>query len=49
MADERQHYKLATSQPLEKTPKGPNPGYKKGGAVNCKKGGAVPRKNGRGR
>lgn len=51
MADERQHYKLATAQPLEKTPTGKHPGYKKGGAVNYKKGGGAKmmRKSGRGR
>lgn len=29
----RQHYRYALNEPLEKTPKGPHPGYKHGGHV----------------
>lgn len=50
----RQHYRLALNEPLEKTPKGPNPGYKKGGKVSKSKqmaygkGGSMRRNGGRG-
>jgi hypothetical protein len=52
----RQHYRLAMNEPLNKTPGGPTPGYKKGGKVMAKmkrmgvqKGGAMYRKgSGRG-
>ena len=45
----RQHYRLAQAQPLDKTPGGKHPGYKKGGTVKCKSGGSAMRKSGRGR
>lgn len=34
----RQHYRLALNEPLEKTPKGPQPGYAKGGKVSKRTG-----------
>ena len=39
MSDEltRQHYRYARGEALSKTPKGPHPGYAKGGAVKFKK------------
>lgn len=51
----RQHYRYALNESLDKPPKGPNPGYKKGGAVKAKsasrfsKGGSSPMRKGTGR
>lgn len=51
----RQHYKLATGEPLTKPPKGPNPGFARGGFLRMGKrktpstSHAVPKHSGRGR
>lgn len=51
----RQHYKLATGEPLTKPPKGPNPGFARGGFLRMsrnKSGGGYsgpPKRSARGR